>query len=253
MSPRFLMILLLGLTCSVSRASDARCPRTALHELVERGDDLYLGEIHGTVEAPALVRCLVEAAITRGKERVIVSLEHDESARDRAGDLWRGTDGRSSAAMWELMRFVLEQEKAGRVELHLQLRDVVVLVGDPPRVDMAEYERRMGEPLRVLAARGQLIALSGNVHAAKEALPGLGYRPAGAYAGSGVVHIALQPAQGGASWSCTSNASCGEHDLGAGSSLGARPGELTGGKLLAYDHFYGMPRLTASPPKLPAR
>ena len=36
-----------------------------------------------------------------------------------------------------------------------------------------------------------------------------------------------------------------------GSGMGAKPDALTDGKLLSYDFFYGMPRLTASPPKRP--
>ena len=251
MSRHFPFAVLMILAGFGSPADAAGCKRSALHDLVERGQDLYLGEIHGTSEVPALVRCLVAAAIARGQERVIVSLEHDLTARDLAGEDWRGTDGRSSAAMWELMSYVLEEEKAGRLELHFQLHDVVVLVGDPPRVDPVAYERRMGEPLRALAARGQLIALSGNAHAAKEALPGLDYLPAGAYAGPGVIHIALQPAEGGASWSCPMNGACGAHNFQPGSGMGAKPDTLTDGKLLSYDFFYGMPRLTASPPKRP--
>lgn len=253
MTHRLFFALLLILTDRGTHAKDADCPRTALHDFVERGQDLYLGEIHGTAEAPALVRCLVDAAVARGNERVIVSLEHDLPARDLEGETWRGTDGRSSIAMWELMRHVIELEKAGRVELHFQLHGVVVLVGDPPRLDSVEYERRMGEPLRAFAARGQLIALSGNVHAAKEPLPGLGCQPAGAYAGPGVTHISLMPAQGGTSWSCPMNASCGTHPFPPGSGLGTKPDELSDGKFLGYDHFYGMPSQTASPPKLPAR
>jgi hypothetical protein len=84
-------------------------------------------------------------------------------------------------------------------------------------------------------------------------LPGLGYSPAGAYAGPGVVHIALMPAGGGAAWSCPMNGTCGPHALGSGSGVGARVDELTDGKFLGHDWIYGMPRLKPSPPKFPAR
>src|SRR5262245_36091030 len=59
MHPRLLLLAILSLAGSAACAADASCPRSGLHDLVERGRDLYLGELHGTVEVPALVRCLV--------------------------------------------------------------------------------------------------------------------------------------------------------------------------------------------------
>jgi hypothetical protein len=56
-------------------AVDKSCSQTPLHDFVRRGQDLYLGELHGTVEVPALVRCLVIAAMENKGEPIIVSLE----------------------------------------------------------------------------------------------------------------------------------------------------------------------------------
>lgn len=90
----------------------------------------------GTVEIPALFQCLVIAALER------------------------------KAAMWELTKFLLEQEKLGRLTLHQH----VPTVFDNP-FSPAANEKRMGTPFLELARRGLLLALSGNAHSRKQPLP----------------------------------------------------------------------------------
>jgi hypothetical protein len=47
-------------TCVLpGETADKTCTVTPLHEYIRFGQDLYLGEGHGTAEVPALVRCLV--------------------------------------------------------------------------------------------------------------------------------------------------------------------------------------------------
>jgi hypothetical protein len=248
---RLAAILMMLFAGSAVAASEPSCAPTKLDALVARGQDLYFGELHGTAEVPALVKCLVLVALRNKREPLIVSLEQESQRRDPASDLWRGTDGRSSRAMWELTQFLLEQEKLGRLELHQQLDKPVPFKEGvaPPTVDPVQYEKNMGGPLRGLAARGQLIALSGNMHSRKEALPGFPYEPAGSYAGPDVLHIDLEPGAGGSAWTCLSNG-CGSHDLPGGTSA-STVGELVDGNWMGHDFIYRMPRLTASPPKLP--
>jgi hypothetical protein len=209
-------------------SADQACPRTPLHTFIERGQDLYLGELHGTVEAPALMRCLVVAALERKGEPLIVSLEQAPDARDLQGDAWRGQDGRGSAAMWELTKFLLEQEKLGRLTLHQH----VPTEFDNP-FDPAAYERRMGSPLRELAGRGLLIVLSGN----------------GMYAGAGLLHVDLESASGGTSWSCMGGG-CGVHALTGNTPFNRAANTLMDGKGFGHDFVYLLPQFTASPPKL---
>jgi len=236
-------------------AARADCPRDALVDLVRQGKDLYLGEMHGTVEAPALVRCLVLAALENPairdhEQTLIVSLEQTKLARDPGGDAWRGADGRGSEAMWDLTQFLLAQEKAGRLEYRQQLQPLTIKDGQAiPEFDPVEHERTMGAPLKDLAARGQLIALSGDAHSRIVRMPGLSYDPAGMYAGHGVVHVILRSASGGTAWVCLGGR-CGVQPLQA--SPGNEPGTLTAGKWAGHDFVYWLPTSTASPPKLPA-
>jgi hypothetical protein len=221
---------------------------------VHRGQDLYLGEGHGTVESPALVRCLVIAALERGEKPLLVSLELDPSARDPKGDAWHGRDGRGSEAMWNLTQFLIEQEKAGRLELNLQLSfPPVFIAGEtPPKLDFAAYERSIGIPLGELSTRGQLIALGGNVHSRKERIqmPQHSYYPAGHYLGSGVVHVDLESAGRGTAWNCNAEG-CGIHIVpGQTTSIGMA-NTLVDGKPFDHDVVYLLPTVTASPPKLP--
>jgi hypothetical protein len=228
-------------------SADQACSRTPLHTFIERGQDLYLGEGHGTVETPALVRCLVIAALERKGETLFVSLEQEPNARDLQSDAWRGQDGRGSAAMWELTKFLLEQEKLGRLTLHQHAPTVF----DNP-FDPAAYERRMGSPLRELARRGLLIVLSGNAHSRKEPLPMPSpYDPAGMYAGPDLIHVDIESASGGASWSCMAGG-CGVHEFAGNVPFNHASNTLMDGKEFGHDFVYLLPQFTASPPKYPA-
>jgi hypothetical protein len=243
------------LVASPVLAAAEACPVTPLDDFIRRGQDVYLGEGHGTVESPALVRCLVIVAMERRKERLIVSLEQVPTARDPEGEAWRGTDGRGSEAMWNLTRFLLEQEKAGRLELHLQLSFPIAFVPGttPPQFDAAAYERNIGTPLREFAARGQLIALSGNMHSRQDRipLPQFSYDPAGSYVGPDVVHVDLEPGAGGTAWNCDAGG-CGIHELAGASPFVGPPHTMMDGKAFGHDFIYRLPGVTASPPRFPA-
>lgn len=242
--------LLLVLASPTFASSEANCSSGALDALVRQGKDLYLGEIHGTTEVPALLRCLVLTALEHPNGKLIVSLEQQDSARDPVGEAWRGTDGRSSVAMWELTQFLISQEKAGRLEFHQQLPSAVLKPGEsPPKYDPVEYERAMGAPLRELAARGQLIALSGNAHSRLERFPGATYDPAGKYVGPDVVHVDLMTVAGGTAWTCLSS-DCGLHARPGMGAMAGEAGTLTDGKWDGHDFIYWLPGSTASPPKL---
>src|SRR4029079_3591029 len=128
MHNRRLVVIFAGLgACLSVEASEPGCPPTKLDELVGRGQDLYFGELHGTVESPALIKCLVMVALRAKHEPLIVSLEQEPQRRDPASDLWSGKDGRSSQAMWELTQFLLEKEKQGLLTLHQQLGGPVLV------------------------------------------------------------------------------------------------------------------------------
>jgi hypothetical protein len=248
MKVRQLALLLLASSLAMPALSaDQACSRTPLHTFIERGQDLYLGEGHGTVEIPALVQCLVIAALERKVEPLIISLEQQPNARDLQSDAWQGQDGRGSAAMWELTKFLLEQEKLGRLTLHQHAPTVF----DNP-FDPAAYERRMGTPFLELSRRGMLLALSGNFHSRNAPVPmSPSYDPAGMYAGPDVMHIVVESAGGGSAWNCTASG-CGMRQLSAKSPFNATPNTLMDGKEYGHDFVYLLPQVTASPPKNPA-
>jgi hypothetical protein len=242
------------LSPAVQPAFAGDCQTGRLGELVRQGKDLYLGELHGSVEAPALVRCLVEEAVAHKARKLIVSLEQQPLARDPTGDAWRATDGRGSQAMWELTQYLIGEEKAGHLQLHQQVPGPLTFRDGepPPKYDPVAYEKDMGEPLKVLAAYGQLIALSGNAHSRNKPLPGLAYQPAGAFVGPGVVHVAVMATSGGTAWNCIAG-KCEAHPLPALGEQAGAPGSLTDGAWLDHDFIFWVPQSTASPPKLPPR
>lgn len=251
MRDKLMTALLMAAFVLPARAGD--CATGELGDRVRKGADVYLGENHGSVEIPALVRCLIEVALSAKPRRLYVSLEQQPAAREPSNEVWRGTDGRASEAMWELTQYVLQQEKAGRLELHQQLPGSVMLEPGqslPPH-DQALTERNMGTPLREFAAHGQLIALSGMLHSAREPLHGLPYQPAGAYAGPDVIHVAVQAVHGGTVWNCL-DGKCAEHAQASMEAMAASPGSLTDGAWLGHDHIFWLDRFTASPPRYPA-
>jgi hypothetical protein len=248
----FLIALLLCLAGTSLATKTGHCESTPLHELIRAGKDLYLGESHGTVESPALVKCLVMAALERKNAGLIVSLEHRENARDLQGDVWRGVDGRSSEAMWDLVSFLLVQEKAGRLKLHFHAPEFVIPTDRPFVFDPADYEKRMGLAVNDAAAQGQLIALSGNAHSRKDPLPlPTPYPPAGSFLSASAVHVDLESANGGTAWVCRPD--CAVHEVPRNTPFVGPPNTFMDGAPYGHDFVYRLPTFTASPPKYPAK
>jgi hypothetical protein len=228
----------------------SECPRTPLDGFVEQGRDLLIGEQHGTAEAPALVRCLVSTALAREHaEPLVVSIEHTPGARDLSGSDWKSRDGRSSIALWELAKFLSEQEKLGRLKVAFHMP--VIRATRPEDIpDSATYEKLMGTPLRELAQQNQLIALVGNVHSRKTRPDWIPYDPAGVYVGDAAVHVAVEATGPGTAWSMQGRL----YELRAtpaGWFAGQEPGRLVDGKAIEHDYVYLVPRFTASGPRFP--
>lgn len=97
-------------------------------------------------------------------EKLIVSLELPENARDLDGAFWhQARDGRSSWAMWNLVRQLLQHQTAGHLEIQWQDGRNEFPNGD--------RDRFIGECLLESSKRGLLIALSGNLHSSKAPMP----------------------------------------------------------------------------------
>ncbi|HUQ09367.1 MAG TPA: hypothetical protein VM146_03555 [Steroidobacteraceae bacterium] len=230
--------------------SAAPCEPTPLDDYVKQGRDLLIGEPHGVNESPELVRCLVLTALSRkDAEPLVVSIEHTPAARDLAGDDWKSRDGRSSIAMWELAKFLFEQEKLGRLTVAFHMP--VIHATRPEDIpDSAGYEKLMGGPLRELARKNHLIALVGNLHSRKSRPGWLPYDPAGVYVGDEVLHVSVENVLAGTAWGNMNGEYKSSPSVG---NLFAdqTPGALIDGTRVEHDFAYLVPRFTASGPKYP--
>lgn len=232
-----MLLGVLGCTASAQGCTNT----TPLDQLIERGSDLYLGEVHGTAEAPGLVECLVRHAVAKDVRPLIVSLELPSSARDPKSDFWDGTDGRASKAMWALMQFLLGEEAKDHLALHFQRA-----IGG----DVATQDELIGSALKDLAQQGLVIALSGNFHSRREPAPFLPtQRPAGMYAGDAYTRISIEAVEGGEAWVCLGDDGCGVHAIPKSSIGSASPGIVADGSAVGHDLAFLVPRFTASPPQ----
>lgn len=239
------VIVLLSLLSSVSATALADEGGNGLVALVQEGRDLFIGEIHGTEEIPALFLSLVNIALTR-EEKLFVSLELSSDTRDLSIYTWSGSDGRHSRAMWQLVRQLLELESVGKLSVHFQ-RDEINMASQ----SRGANEQKVGEALKQLAMQGQLLALGGNAHSAKKAWWQGSVTPAGAYTGSAVDSIYIMPTGDFEAWGCTPT--CGIHDFSSESTDPPPVGDVTAGQLLegekvGHDYIFTILNTTASLP-----
>jgi hypothetical protein len=250
MTPHLLRALLLGLCClaaGLARADD--CPTPAALAPVLQTDGLFLGELHGSVEVPALVDCLARAlsAELAGRRRVTVALEVPPDALDEAHPFWRGQDGRSSQAMMALLQSLKALQAQGRIEL----------IGFQPTIyypAQADYEAAMARLLDATPSHHFLLALAGNFHAAgpdADSPTARTLQPAGALMKRPMAHVLVVNREPSASWHCVGDL-CAAHPirpatLASGQSPGLHPLRQGG-----YDGIFVLERLSASPPLSPA-
>jgi hypothetical protein len=185
-----------------------------------------VGEMHGTAETPAIFLDLVCSAVA-AKRPMLVGVElRDQHAIDvfmRPGedeaavsDLlsaneWTRSDGRSSHAMLTLL-----QELRG-FKLKGLISGVVAFADTFSQESAAQGEKRMAAALQAAANKNPdalVIALVGNVHAAKGTLPGVGPDPlmASFLPASETVSLFVTD-RGGEAWNCQGGG-CGPHELG---------------------------------------
>ena len=224
-----------------STASDhtsIACPSTQkLRPLLKLGN-IYLGELHGTLEPPDLVRCLADAEVAAGVAPLFISLELPYFARDTSDRTWAGVDGRTSQAMMSLVNHLESLEKQGKLTLDFQLTG--------KEQNAVQMNKQVGEHLRDLAAKGRLIALGGNLHSQRKQamIPSLTFAPAGAFVGDGIKTVMIVNVRDGTAWNCTET--CGAHKIKG--FTGIKAGELVVGSAYGHDYLYGLDQATSSPP-----
>jgi hypothetical protein len=263
-----LSVLLLGCSSTAHPpATPPPAPREVMalpRELEAPGSTILLGEVHGTREVPAFVgRLVTQLAADRP---VIVGLEippeelpslspylasdGGAQARDAAlrDPFWQAQfqDGRRSVAMFELI-------EAMRV-LRARGARVDIVCFDLSRSASADREEGMARNL--LAARkaqpdATLVAFSGNLHTRRTHSPRFGNRDwmAMRLASAGVAFVTLDARYAdGSAWNCRGSTpgDCGPHEAsGRGDERGIRLERSEDG---AYDGWFGLGPVTASPP-----
>jgi hypothetical protein len=212
-------------------------------------EHLYLGELHGTEEVPALVQCLVKAALDRGAKSLVVSLELPNPDKPEGKTYWQtNRDGKSSQAMWQLFQWLRVQETEDRLSIHYQY-------DNSHWAGQAVYEQRVGEELKALIAKGHpLIAYGGNFHSRRDILSQMpDIVPTGSVVGPAILHIDVEAVGGGQAWNCQQNAAskldCGAQEIPPFPAFGAQPGELIDGAAAGHDRIYLFGRFTASAPQ----
>lgn len=220
-------------------AAHSTCPSAKeLAPLVALGS-VYLGEVHGTNEVPALVGCLVDATLASGIKPLVVSLELPAFARNTKTLTWSGADGRTSKAMAKLVEHLESLEGAHRITLNFQV------TGYEKSDEAMNHE--VGMHLRDLARKARVIALGGNFHSQRINVlqPSLHVRPAGSYVGNSIKTVFVDSTGKGRAWSCTKT--CGVH-AASNATAGSRVGELVDGTAVGHDYIYKIGPFSSSSP-----
>jgi hypothetical protein len=259
-----------GLLATAAGRLEQHAPQAAptqeLVGLARTHSMLLVGELHGTVEAPALVEGIALALAEQGP--VIVALEWPTSEQPRvdsylAGDADAGTvtaspfwsssmrDGRSSRAMLDLLTSLRRARSAGaRIE-------VVCFDGPPASGDQGNREAGLAHHLRQARERlpdARMLVLTGNYHA--RLTRGTAWDPDKALMGYLLrdlepFNVDVRAVRGGA-WICLSDGGCGVHEFDHGS-RGLEAGLVRHGEANAtgYLSTLVLPLATPSPPAVP--
>jgi hypothetical protein len=232
---------------------------------------VIVGEVHGTVEAPALFGDLVCAAHVSGRP-VVVAIEladiaqpaldaflasdggGEAAARFLASPIWHlpMRDGRSSRAYLQLIERLRRLKQAGAVAGVLAIQPT----GDSARsATQSGFNADMADLIRAAGARAPnalVLVLVGNFHARKHAAIFNGARIVPAAADlppSETLSLTVQTT--GEAWNCTTPTDCGPRQQPSGQP-DPRGVILTPGSDGDYDGFIGLGVVTtASPPAVP--
>jgi len=252
----FAIGVILALACSASFARGIACK--APHGM-PAARLLLFGELHGATESPALVGRIVCAIAESGPVALGLELPVTEqepidrylasdgapSAEKRllSGRFWLGGDGRSSRAMFDLIRYVRKLKQHGL--------PVAVFTLVPATLgNTADDNQDISRAIRTFHRdhpRMRIVVLMGNLHAGQAKISPFGtmITPAG-YLLRDLHPASIQithPA--GTIWACTD--SCGTHHV-SGRSKSRKSGFYNDAPIQGYSMAYMLPSITASPP-----
>ncbi len=270
-------ILFVGRTATAGPSCE---PIAGFDQYMSHTRGVFVGDMHGTVEAPAFVADLA-CNLTQSGHSVVLGLEYpsaeqhfiDEFLSARTDDprpallstpFWTRTqDGRTSQAMLTLLTSIRAQLRAG-ARIRVIAFDASSTNAPPTvrREGAAAFDWRdaaMGDYLRHdlsgLSPADVSIIFTGNVHARKtkglhalNAPPGMENAEPLAYRLRDLGYLAMNIGyQGGTLWTCSSPSNCGVHDAGERGPA-VKAFSITPSTDPAYDAYYLVGSLTASPP-----
>lgn len=243
------------------------CDPPAGHEVLWTPEHrfVFIGEIHGTVEAPAAFAQLVCAASEEGPVTVALELPTtmqpqldaflaapDEAAAAEAlrptifGET-RMADGRTSRAMVDMLQAIRRMKAEGR---DVALRAFQPSGPRPAGFDQNYYELNMAVELARAAGErpeSRVLVLVGNIHASKTRFERFDLMPAAAHLPPKDVVSLNVAQQGGAAWNCQAEG-CRAYDSVPRYDVEARGvimGPVSDG---AHDGVLALGPVTASPP-----
>ncbi len=246
-----LFVCLTGATIGSAYAADPDgCPDSdGFKRLVALGS-VYLGEIHGTEQAPRIVRCVIESSLVTAKKPVVVAIELPSIDTPDGKYHWAHfQDGKTSQSMWNLIAWLRARESEGALKIHYQSREAVRAMIESGQ---NASEKVVADELRYIATNYVLIAYGGGFHSRKSPDPGVpSVTPAGVLLGDLVSHVLLTPNLGGEAWGCTSATSCGPMELPPISVAQARQDSLVDGSKFGQDFLYLLGKVTVAKPHTP--
>lgn len=233
-----LIATLLPLLAAATAAGNACTPIAGLDEVLST-DAKYvvLGEIHGTVESPAIFADAVCQSAAHGPVTVALELpETDRASLDaflasdgspeaRAAFLglptWNAPmkDGRTSEAFMAMIERLRTLVQAGRVRSVVPFQPVF---GPDNGFSSARYEQRMADLIvRESSPDGRTLVLVGNSHArlTEVNFRDESYLPMAAHLPSDTTVTLYIVGNGGSSWNCQRGSdgeiACAEHPVGS--------------------------------------
>ena len=256
------------------RASPEGCHAPGgIDSLDDRGRGLVIGDMHGTVESPGVLKSILCRELQEGR-RLVVAMElpadeqgsldafmtdasSEAAVRLTAAASWRRAiqDGRHSNAVLQMLLLARAYALAGAPLRLLAIDPGFTTAKADPNARDAGMAVRVRAAAATLQPGDRMIVFVGNVHARKLRGPLFPGAPAGTpteplgflIADLGFLHLNVV-GDGGALWTCTGPARCGEVQMGPSGKSPATAPAVRPSRDAAYDAEIFVGTFTASPP-----
>ncbi|MEH6488975.1 hypothetical protein [Hyphomonas oceanitis] len=245
--------------CAQGAASPtAQCaPYSELLALEQSYSGVYLGELHGTLNSPDILKCFMDARRV-SQRHLVLSLEGSGSILTdpevEASYRQNGAKGMGvlTPPVWALVQRAASDPSLAGVAF--QENGSMKATKPLEEWDTADYEAAMqfretdiaDGILAVLAPDTFVVALGGNLHAARVTRNPAIKSPAGSQMPASVATVFLVSSEGGSAHYCTDEG-CQEWDV-APQDYGFKPNErLRSGEAYGYDYIFDVGPLKTIP------